>query len=128
LPANLPLNENDIVLSGFADNRVAEILKTSCYDCHSNQVNFPWYARIAPASWLLARDINQGREELNFSEWNTLGKRSMIGKLEAIQEEISSGAMPLPAYTLIHRDAKLTAEMADTLNAWTKRMTDKMLE
>ncbi|WP_035348218.1 heme-binding domain-containing protein [Edaphobacter aggregans] len=91
-----------------APPEVKRILKTSCYNCHSNETQLLWYDRIAPASWLVASDVYQARKHLNFSE---------IGKLPAAQQKaalyeavnmIQLGAMPLPSYTMLHPQAHVS--------------------
>lgn len=132
IPTNIPENKTDnpgdIIQIGNVNEEVAIILKTSCYDCHSNQTNFPWYSKVAPVSWLVAHDMNEGREELNFSEWGSYPKRRLIKKLEEIGEEVDEGEMPLPIYTLMHGDAKLSAEQKKLLVEWTKSETKRVME
>ncbi len=128
LPAIVNINPGDIVNSGMVPDSLAAILKTSCYDCHSNETQFPWYSRLAPASWLLARDIRVGREQINFSEWEAYSKRERIGKLESVKEVVTSGEMPLFIYTIIHRQARLTQEQISSLSAWTEDMANKIME
>lgn len=89
----------------------------ACFDCHSNETVWPWYSNIAPVSWLVQRDVNEGREKLNFSEWrayveNEEGKgEEKEYEWDDIEEVIRSGEMPLPIYLLQHPEAKLsTAE------------------
>lgn len=95
---------------------VKSILKRSCYDCHSNEVNWPWYSYVAPVSWLVAYDVKEGREELNFSEWNKyLGAPEMK---EEIVEEVAEGEMPLPIYLAIHRGAAVSESELDRLKQW----------
>ena len=65
-------NEHDLILTGDVPEEVGLILKTSCYDCHSNETRYPWYAYIAPVSWLVVKDVKNGRGDLNFSEWDSL--------------------------------------------------------
>jgi hypothetical protein len=127
LPGNSAVINGDLILNGNADE-VADILKNACYDCHSNQVDFPWYAKVAPASWLVARDIREGKEQLNFSEWEDYSKRNKIGKLESIQEEVTSGAMPLKVYTLMHKEARLSAEQTEAIRAWTEEFTNRIMQ
>jgi len=127
VPENSAVNNGDIILNGNAE-QVADLLKDACYDCHSNQVDFPWYAKVAPASWLLARDIKKGREHLNFSEWEDYSKRNKIGKLESIQEEVTSGAMPLKVYTLMHKEARLSTAQVEVIKAWTEELTNRIME
>jgi len=128
IPEKTEAGPEDLFAVHQVPEPVAGILKTSCYDCHSGQTHYPWYSKIAPVSWLLSRDIREGRKELNFSEWGTLGKRQQIGKLESIREEVTGGSMPLQVYTLVHRNAKLSPEQVAALSAWTDDLTAKILE
>src|SRR5688572_27483192 len=99
--------------------QVAAILDRSCQDCHSNTTRWPWYSNVAPISWLVIDDVNNGRSHLNFSEWGKLDNRQASKKLEEICEEVEDGAMPLQSYTWIHRSAKLSPEDVKTLCEWT---------
>jgi hypothetical protein len=128
LPENKAVTKEDIVNTGILPDHVAAILKTACYDCHSNQTRLPWYSKLAPSSWLLTRDINLGRKKLNFSEWDSYSKRHQIGKLEDIKEEVTSGEMPLPAYRFVHWNARLTHEQVSELAKWTDEVTKKILQ
>jgi len=103
------------------------ILNKACYDCHSNQVNYPWYSKIAPISWMIIHHINEGREKVNFSEWNQLSKRKKIKFLNEIAEVVEKKEMPLSSYTLIHRDAILTDTEISAISDWTTKLTDEML-
>ena len=87
-------------------------LQVSCYDCHSNNTNYPWYSKIQPAAWYLEDHIKEGKDELNFNEWDTYSSRRKNSKLRSIIKQIESGEMPLESYTLIHGGARLdsTAE------------------
>lgn len=101
------------------DENVMQIFRKACYDCHSNEVKYPWYSDIAPFSWMIANHTNQGLSALNFSLWekyNTLEKQD---KAKAIFRTAHS-AMPLPAYTLVHKDANLTKEEREVIRAWAK--------
>ena len=128
LPENLPIDGKDITNSGLVTDEVLTVLKTSCFDCHSSQTQFPWYAKVAPSSWLLADHISHGREHLNFSEWEDYSKREKIGKLEDIHDEITSGDMPLKSYIMIHRQARLSPEEISLLTKWTEETTEKILQ
>jgi hypothetical protein len=128
MPENTVAGKDDLISNGTLPSTISSILKTSCYDCHSSQTSYPWYSKVAPASWLLAKDIREGREELNFSEWGSYNKRKQIGKLLKIKEEVASGGMPLKAYLIIHRNAKLTPEQVSALSKWTDDLTNKILE
>lgn len=95
-----------------------EVLRRACYDCHSNETVWPWYSRVAPASWLAVRDVNEGREHVNFSTWNRLSEKERAEALEEAWEEIEEGKMPLWIYRPMHPEAKLTAADRAVLKAW----------
>ncbi len=84
-----------------------ELAKRACFDCHSNETVYPWYSNVAPVSWLVMRDIEEGRGRLNFSEWEAGSKRAQRANSE-VGEVISNGEMPLPIYLLQHPEAKLS--------------------
>ena len=128
IPVNKPEDEKSIAKSSLVTGPVLDQLKKSCFDCHSNQTKLPWYAKLAPSSWLLSDHINEGRSNLNFSEWEDYSKREKIGLLEAIKDEVESGNMPLKSYLLIHRDAKLDPEKISLLSEWTGESSAKILE
>jgi hypothetical protein len=103
-----------------ASPEVREVLQRACYDCHSNETVWPWYSRVAPASWLLAWDVNEGRDHLNFSTWNRLSAADRQHAFEEIREEIESGAMPLPIYLPLHPEARLGDQDKAILDAWAR--------
>lgn len=105
---------------------VASILKTSCYDCHSNQPVYPWYTNIAPLSWWIKNHINEGSEHLNFSEWGTYKLKRKDHKLEECVEMIEEGEMPMTSYTLIHGNAKLNDTQKTLLINWFKDLRDSL--
>lgn len=121
LPETVTDNPSDIIQNGSVSEEVAIILKTSCYDCHSSQTRYPWYSYVAPVSWLVKHDVEEGRDELNFSEWTSYPKRKALKKLDEISEMVDEGEMPLPIYTLIHRNASLSKEQKDLIIEWTKQ-------
>jgi hypothetical protein len=118
-------NSNDLLFHPV-DEEVKGILKTSCYDCHSLETRYPWYSYVAPVKWLVINDIRDGREELNFSEWQKLEKRVQIKKLEDIKEEVEGGDMPLPIYTIMHQKARLSDEQKIKLSEWATAMTEEI--
>lgn len=87
---------------------IANTIRTSCYDCHSNETQYPWYSSIAPASWWLKNHINEGRSHLNFSVFATYEPKRQIHKMEECVEMLEKHEMPLESYYLGHQDAKLT--------------------
>ena len=103
-----------------APDAVQEVLENSCYDCHSNLTKWPWYSRVAPASWLVYRDVKKGRDELNFSEWGDYSDRRRNHKLEELEEKVSSKEMPLEMYLPFHPEAALSVTAAETLVEWSR--------
>ncbi|MBT8275194.1 MAG: heme-binding domain-containing protein [Bacteroidia bacterium] len=112
----ITLNESDTVPQSdfMVENQVPATIKNrlqvSCYDCHSNNTDYPWYSKIQPAAWYLEDHIQAGKDELNFNEWDTYSSRRKNSKLRSIIKQIESGEMPMDSYTLIHRDAILSDE------------------
>ena len=94
------------------------ILQTSCFDCHSNYTNYPWYTNIQPIGWWLNHHVDEGKEELNFSEFESYSLKRKLHKLEEIKEMVEEGEMPLSSYTLIHGDTKLSPEQKEILYTW----------
>lgn len=94
-------------------------MKRSCYGCHSNETVWPWYSDIAPLSWLVAYDVHEGRDELNFSLWGTYNPERRQKKLKEIAETIAEGEMP-PWYYIypMHRDARLSEADRKALTQW----------
>lgn len=87
---------------------IASTIRTSCYDCHSNETKYPWYSSIAPTSWWLKNHIDEGRSHLNFSIFATYEPKRQIHKMEECVEMLEKHEMPLESYYLGHQDAKLT--------------------
>lgn len=116
--------EKDFLNVTHASPEITGILTTSCYDCHSNQTKYPWYSQIAPGSWFMKKHINEGRKHLNFSTWTDYTADKQISKKEKIIEEVEEMGMPLTSYTLIHADAKLTADSRQALIDWFKQLGD----
>lgn len=101
-----------------APPEVMAVLQRSCYDCHSNETVWPAYSRVAPISWLVVRDVNEGRSGVNYSEWGALSADDKIHLLEETWAEVDEGEMPLKKYTLIHQDARLSESDRATLRDW----------
>ena len=99
---------------------VDALLRAACYDCHSNETRWPWYARVAPASWLLARHVKEGRHELNFSDWPVVDFDAQDLLLHDIAKALRAGKMPPRSYRLAHREARLTPELVNTILEWAR--------
>lgn len=109
--------KTDKALEITAPKNVKSILEKSCYDCHSNKTKWPWWSYIAPASWSISDDVTGGRKALNFSIW----KKYPIKKIKKLKSDIYrtvAGPMPLPQYTWVHKNAKLTKNEVDLLRNW----------
>jgi len=104
-----------------APSDVMPILERACYACHSNRTRWPWYSRVAPVSWLVARDVRRGREDLNFSEWPAFDFEAQEHSLSDIVKQIRHDKMPLPAYRWMHPEARLTDEDKQKLLEWAQR-------
>lgn len=99
---------------------VAQLLKTTCYDCHSSHTEYPWYNAIAPVSYWLDHHIEEGKEHLDFSDWANYTVKKKDHKLEELIEEVEEGEMPLKEYTWTHEEARLTPEQKRMLIDWAK--------
>jgi len=117
-------NPNDFLLNNKMPLDIAKTIKNSCYDCHSNETKYPWYSKIAPIKWLVFHDINEGREKLNFSEWNSLSIDDKSDKLFDIQDEINEGEMPMKIYTYIHRNTQLTEEQRTLISDFVEKLAE----
>jgi hypothetical protein len=109
---------NDITNKYAVPASVQEILKTSCFDCHSNNTVYPWYANIQPVAWWLADHVNEGKRELNFSEFLTYSPKKAHHKLEEVNDMVKEGEMPLQSYTIIHQNAKLNEAQKLEIATW----------
>ena len=101
---------------------VTAVLKQSCYDCHSNETVWPWYAYVAPVSWLVTSDVNEARHHFNFSEWGNLPLKKQKRVADHAVEEVEEGGMPPGNYLWMHGNAKMTPEDITTLKAWAQQV------
>lgn len=114
--------QNDFIAITNPPKELAQIIKTSCYDCHSYHTEYPWYTNVAPISWWISHHIEEGREHLNFSEWGNYSEKKAKHKLEEFYEEVEEGEMPLTSYTIIHGDATLSEDQVEKLVSWVKSL------
>jgi hypothetical protein len=112
------ISENDISRAYALPAGVHDTFINKCYDCHSNNTQYPWYVHIQPIGWWMASHISDGRKHLDFSEFKTYPEKRAAHKLEEIGEEIKEGHMPLESYLWLHPEAKVTAEEQAAINAW----------
>ena len=120
------LSSTDIKKTFSIPENVQLVLQISCYDCHSNNTNYPWYSRIQPFGWLLAKHIKNGKAELNFNEFSLYSLRRQISKLNGIGNSVKDGTMPLNSYTMIHKNARLSKEDKALLIDWAMSTKDSL--
>lgn len=102
------------------------LLKTSCYDCHSNHTNYPWYNHITPINWWVADHINEGKKELNFTIFGNYKRHHQLQMLEAIGETVQMGAMPLKSYLSVHKEARLSEAEKKAIYDWARKSMDEI--
>lgn len=107
---------------------VDAILRESCYDCHSDNTRYPWYAEVMPFGWWLNDHIEHAKSHLNFSEFTSRSLRRQYHGLEEISEQINLDEMPLPSYLIIHRDAVLSAAQKERIHRWVEDSRAAMRE
>lgn len=126
---NPPVDESQtIVARTQMTPEVSSILDRSCRDCHSNKTVWPWYTKLAPVSWWLADHVNEGRQDLNMSEWGKLPKDRQDRKLRQMCDEIQDGMMPLSSYLPMHPTAKLSDQDKKTLCDWTDKERERLAQ
>ena len=117
---------NDITKKYTVPDTVQTILRTSCYDCHSNHTEYPWYANIQPVAWWLDHHIDEGKGELNFNTLSSYRIGRQYRKLEKITKEVNDGGMPISSYTLIHRYAILNDGQKKLVADWANSIHDSI--
>jgi hypothetical protein len=125
-------NKNDRLLATDISKVVSipdsirKILESACYDCHSNNTDYPWYVNIQPIGWLMARHIRKGKEDLNFSEFGSYTIRRQISKLKSIADQIKDGEMPLASYKWMHKSACLGQDKKAMITNWARQFEDSL--
>jgi hypothetical protein len=109
---------HDLMATNPPPPQIAALLHSACYDCHSYETRWPWYSHVAPVSWLVADDVKDGRERLNFSDWPRALPERAAKRLERISEEVDYKDMPPAKYTLLHPEARLTTSQREQLIHW----------
>jgi hypothetical protein len=120
-----PPVKNDFFAALKPPQQINAAIRAACYDCHSHETVWPWYARIAPASWLVAYDVNEGREHFNLSDWPTEASRA-AKKLDRFNEVLEYREMPPKKYTALHAEARLTEAQRKEIMDWTEAAADKL--
>lgn len=105
---------------------VKTILAKACYDCHSNNTRYPWYANIQPVHWWLDKHVKNGKKGINFDDYTGKSLRYQYHKMEEVIDEVKEGKMPLNSYTWTHKDARLTDEEKSKITTWAQTVMDTM--
>lgn len=116
----------DFVKVFTVPNNVQSVLQAACYDCHSNNTNYPWYSKIQPMAWMMARHINNGKDKLNFSDFGSYTSRRQISKLKGIANQIKDDEMPLSSYKWMHKNARLSKEQKNLIIDWMNKTADSL--
>jgi len=108
-----------------APKEVMEILKRSCYICHSNSLIYPWYDKIAPASWYAKLHVRNGRKAVNFSRWKEYSLEKQFKVMDKLPKSITI-RMPLPTYLWLHKESKLSSTDKNILKEWTRNLKEEI--
>lgn len=117
---------NDINVRHPVPAGVRAVLARACYNCHSNNTVYPWYAEAQPVGWWLRSHINDAKQHLNFSEFGTYTAKRAGKKLDSLIDEVEQKTMPLKSYTWMHAEARLTPADIKLLTAWAGDLRDEI--
>lgn len=109
---------NELFAHYQAPDSLKQLIKTACYDCHSNNTVYPWYSNIQPVAWWLDDHVKEGKRKFNFSEFATYAPKKADHKMEELIEMVKEEEMPLKSYTIIHGDSRLTPGQRTALTDW----------
>ncbi|GGG43739.1 heme-binding domain-containing protein [Bizionia arctica] len=118
--------KTDFLLVNNPPKNIKKLLQVSCYDCHSNNTEYPWYNKIQPIAWILEDHIKEGKAELNFNEWDSFSSRRKKSKLKSIVNQIKDDDMPLLSYRLVHQDAILSKSEKELVIGYMKQLKDSL--
>ena len=118
--AKIPASSKPLLAGAPVDPAVMQIVERSCQSCHSEKTDWPWYSYVAPMSWLIEKDVNQARSHMNLSHWDeyTIEKQQEI--LAELSSVVRNKQMPLPRYTMLHPEAKLSDSEIDQIYRWAR--------
>ena len=117
----VPISRDNPPVAGRLTAAPADVqatLRRACYNCHSHETIWPWYSYVAPVSWLVARDVHEGRRHLNFSDWSQYSSSNRLKKLSGISEFVQEQEMPPWFYLPLHAEARLSPEDIMMLSMW----------
>ena len=120
--------KTDFLAKYTPDAEITKLVKDGCYDCHSYDTKYKWYMHVAPVSWLTKGHVKEGREHLNFSDWDAYDLRKKVHKLEECHEEMEKFAMPISGYVSMHPEADFSEEQREKLMNWFKHMEETITD
>ena len=121
---NEQVNRYDIIYANNPPKEVATLLQLTCYDCHSNQTRQYWYSNISPVAWLVDKDIKNGREKLNFSDWEKYSYDLKIDYAGEIMLQMYEGKMPIKEYLWMHKEARLSKQQQNKITEWINSLVE----
>jgi hypothetical protein len=116
----------DVFYLTETNSELIRTVKMACYDCHSDRTAYPWYASIAPVSWLIGQHVKNGKRHLDFSRWTVYDKQERISKLLEIKEVLQQAEMPPSIYLLMHSDAKLSGPQRSMIIQWADSLSEQI--
>ena len=119
-PKTPPVGGGVLFPGAMIDRPTLALFERSCQNCHSENTKWPWYSRIPPASWMIAKDVREARSHVNFSNWNSYSAGRQENLLTQIGSVARTGRMPLPRYTFLHHEAILTPQERQQIYEWSK--------
>ena len=108
----------DITHVADVPDGVLSLLKSACYDCHSNHTSYPWYGKITPVNWWLQNHVDEGKSQLNFSIFSTYSQKKMDKKLDEIIGTVKERYMPMESYVRMHSEADLSDDQCKLITSW----------
>jgi len=120
------LLSTDITKTFNISDSVLNILKISCYDCHSNNTNYPFYVNIEPVGWILNNHIKNGKDKLNFSDFGSYSQRRQMSKFKSIASQIQDDKMPISSYLILHKKAVLSSGNKELIINWANKTRDSL--
>lgn len=109
-------------------DEVKTLLKDACYDCHSNNTEYPWYSNIQPLSWVLSNHVVKGKKKFNFDDFMNYSQKRKDHKLDELVDEIKEGEMPLKPYSLLHKEARLTDVQKQQIIDWANNVRTQIAQ
>jgi cytochrome c len=119
-PREVSTASGQLLAGADIPDSLREVVDRKCGNCHSEIVEWPYYSRIAPVSWLVEHDVLDARAHMNLSRWESYSKADKIDRLSRLAAEARGGEMPPARYTAVHRDSRLSPAEQESLYVWAR--------